>query len=148
MKPDLLICDEVVSALDVSVQGQILNLLLDIRKKRDLSFLFITHDLRVACHFCDRIGVMYRGELMEEAPAAELWKNGVHPYTRLLFSSASGIAPSGELQAPALAEGGGGEEEAGCSFANRCPRASAECFKNRPVIRRGEDGHSVRCFNA
>ncbi|MCL2759948.1 MAG: dipeptide/oligopeptide/nickel ABC transporter ATP-binding protein, partial [Treponema sp.] len=67
MEPEVLICDEVVSALDVSIQGQILNLLLDIRKKRNMSFLFIAHDLKVACYFCDRIGVMYKGELMEEA---------------------------------------------------------------------------------
>jgi ABC-type oligopeptide transport system ATPase subunit len=90
MEPELLICDEVVSALDVSIQGQILNLLLDIRKKRNISFLFIAHDLKVACYFCDRIGVMYRGELMEEAPAANLYQEGLHPYTKLLFSSAAG----------------------------------------------------------
>jgi ABC-type dipeptide/oligopeptide/nickel transport system ATPase component len=91
MEPDLLICDEVVSALDVSIQGQILNLLLDIREKRDVSFLFIAHDLKVACYFCDRIGVMYRGELMEEAPAADLYREGRHPYTQLLFSCAAGV---------------------------------------------------------
>jgi len=92
MEPEILICDEVVSALDVSIQGQILNLLLDIRAKRDISFLFIAHDLKVACYFCDRIGVMYRGELMEEARAADLYREGIHPYTQLLFSSATGIA--------------------------------------------------------
>jgi len=91
MEPEVLICDEVVSALDVSIQGQILNLLLDIRKKRNISFLFIAHDLKVACYFCDRIGVMYKGELMEEAPAADLYCEGIHPYTKLLFSSAAGI---------------------------------------------------------
>ena len=101
MQPELLICDEVVSALDVSIQGQILNLLLDIREKRDISFLFIAHDLKVACYFCDRIGVMYRGELMEEAPAPELYKAGRHPYTRLLFSSAAG--KGGEVSPPATA---------------------------------------------
>jgi len=88
MQPRLLICDEVVSALDVSIQGQILNLLLDIRKKRDISFLFIAHDLKVACYFCDRIGVMYKGELMEEAPAENLYREAKHSYTRHLFDSA------------------------------------------------------------
>ncbi|MCL2443591.1 MAG: ATP-binding cassette domain-containing protein [Treponema sp.] len=92
MEPEVLICDEVVSALDVSIQGQILNLLLDIRKKRNISFLFIAHDLKVACYFCDRIGVMYKGELMEEAPAANLYNEALHPYTQLLFSSAAGIS--------------------------------------------------------
>ena len=91
-EPELLICDEVVSALDVSVQGQILNLLLDIRRRRGLSFLFITHDLRVAAWFCDRIGVMYRGELVEEGPSRELCAAPLHPYTKLLFSSATGSA--------------------------------------------------------
>jgi ABC-type oligopeptide transport system ATPase subunit len=93
MKPDILICDEVVSALDVSIQGQILNLLLNIRSRHNLSFLFIAHDLKVASYFCDHIGVMYRGELMEEAGAADLYKTARHPYTRLLFSSAAGPAP-------------------------------------------------------
>ncbi|MDR0402195.1 MAG: ABC transporter ATP-binding protein [Treponema sp.] len=96
VEPELLICDEVVSALDVSVQGQILNLLLDIRKRRNLSFLFIAHDLKVASYFCDRIGVMYRGELMEEAPAEDLHTAAAHPYTKLLFSSVAGGASEGE----------------------------------------------------
>ncbi|GHT72995.1 ABC transporter ATP-binding protein [Spirochaetia bacterium] len=91
MRPELLICDEVVSALDVSIQGQILNLLLDIRTRRNLSFLFIAHDLKVASFFCDRIGVMYRGELMEEAPAQDLYLTAKHPYTRLLFSAVSKV---------------------------------------------------------
>jgi ABC-type oligopeptide transport system ATPase subunit len=105
MRPELLICDEVVSALDVSIQGQILNLLLDIREKRGLSFLFIAHDLRVACYFCDRIGVMYRGELMEEAPAADLYRCARHPYTRLLFSSASGNKAGPAAEAGAAVTG-------------------------------------------
>lgn len=88
MEPRVLICDEVVSALDVSIQGQILNLLLDIRKRRGISLLFIAHDLKVSSWFCDRIGVMYRGELMEEADARELYRSAAHPYTRLLFESA------------------------------------------------------------
>ncbi|MDR0599108.1 MAG: ABC transporter ATP-binding protein [Treponema sp.] len=97
MEPELLICDEVVSALDVSIQSQILNLLRDIRRRRNLSFLFIAHDLKVASWFCDRIGVMYRGELVEEAPGAELYKTAAHPYTRLLFAP-SGV--SGEAGDP------------------------------------------------
>jgi len=98
-QPELLICDEVVSALDVSVQSRILNLLLDIREKRIrenrvMSFLFIAHDLKVACYFCDRIGVMYAGNLVEEAPAANLWSDCRHPYTRMLFASATGMTAS------------------------------------------------------
>jgi oligopeptide/dipeptide ABC transporter ATP-binding protein len=155
MQPRLLICDEVVSALDVSIQGQILNLLLDLREKRDIAFLFIAHDLKVACYFCDRIGVMYRGELMEEAPAAELWKNGLHPYTKLLFSSAENRAGGGALQsgsdlasnpkkskrniAPATLD-------TGCAFVERCPQATERCFKEKPSLRELEAGHSIRCL--
>ncbi|MDR2371344.1 MAG: ABC transporter ATP-binding protein, partial [Treponema sp.] len=118
------------------------NLLLDIRERRDLSFLFIAHDLRVACHFCDRIGVMYRGELMEEAPAAELYRDGVHPYTRLLFSSAPGnesgaetVQIREEVKAPRS-----------CAFADRCPLAEARCFAEHPAIKDIAGGHRVRCF--
>ncbi|MDR0601666.1 MAG: ABC transporter ATP-binding protein [Treponema sp.] len=147
MKPDLLVCDEVVSALDVSIQGQILNLLLDIRERRDLSFLFIAHDLRVACHFCDRIGVMYRGELMEEAPAADLWKTGSHPYTRLLFSSAPGMSAGGGEKGAGAREGETGGDEERCAFAGRCPIASKECLGSRPPMREMGGGHKIRCFN-
>ena len=110
MEPELLICDEVVSALDVSIQGQILNLLLDIREKRDMSFLFIAHDLKVACYFCDSIGVMYRGELMEEAPAANLYREALHPYTRLLFSSAAGVSEEAHAEAQGRREREGDSE--------------------------------------
>lgn len=136
MNPRLLICDEVVSALDVSIQGQILNLLLDIRTKRDLSFLFIAHDLKVACYFCDRIGVMYRGELMEEAPADILWNRGVHPYTELLFS------PKGNTNIKPAAE----TADEGCVFANRCPYAQIRCHSEKPLFRETGPGHRVRCF--
>lgn len=88
MKPSLLICDEVVSALDVSVQGEVINLLNDIRLERGMSIVFITHDLKVACYFCDRIGVMYKGRLVEEASASTLYKAAEHPYTKTLFGMA------------------------------------------------------------
>lgn len=139
MKPDLLICDEVVSALDVSIQGQILNLLLDIRERRGLSVLFIAHDLKVACYFCDRIGVMYRGEMMEESPARDLFRTALHPYTKLLFSSVAG-SPG---DAPA---GDSGILSNGCAFAGRCPIAGERCRKERPEYREVASGHKVRCF--
>jgi oligopeptide/dipeptide ABC transporter ATP-binding protein len=156
LQPDLLICDEVVSALDVSIQGQILNLLLDIRSRRDLSFLFIAHDLKVACYFCDRIGVMYRGELMEEAPAADLWKTALHPYTRLLFSSVTGaetdpaMTLKGEVKKASV-------ELSCCAFAERCPLAEGSCLREHPPLREtlpaaGGNGppaagrHRIRCF--
>ncbi len=150
MRPEVLICDEVVSALDVSIQGQILNLLLDIRERRNLSFLFIAHDLKVAGFFCDRIGVMYRGELMEEAPARDLYQHALHPYTRLLYASVAGTggsnsgspgSPGGEVSAPI-------QEITGCAFAARCPIADARCGRERPEMKEASAGHRVRCFKA
>jgi oligopeptide/dipeptide ABC transporter ATP-binding protein len=147
MKPELLICDEVVSALDVSIQGQILNLLLDIREKRSLSMLFIAHDLKVACYFCDRIGVMYRGELMEEAPAAGLYESAKHPYTQLLFSSVADGAESGngilkgEVKKSVT-------ELSNCAFSDRCPIADGRCRTERPEFRIVAENHKVRCFKA
>jgi oligopeptide/dipeptide ABC transporter ATP-binding protein len=145
MRPELLICDEVVSALDVSIQGQILNLLLDIREKRGLSFLFIAHDLRVACYFCDRIGVMYQGEFMEEGPAEKLYQDARHPYTRLLFASASGIG-AGVPAREVPGEGARGEES--CPFAPRCALAEERCFAEHPELREIDPGRRVRCFRA
>lgn len=142
MEPEMLICDEVVSALDVSIQGQILNLLTDLREKRKLSFMFITHDLRVACYFCDRIGVMYRGVLVEESPAADLYRTARHPYTKLLFNGAQGNsgAVNGEVVSVL-------SEESGCPFAPRCPFTDEQCRREVPSLRR--DGNSaVRCWKA
>jgi oligopeptide/dipeptide ABC transporter ATP-binding protein len=148
MKPELLICDEVVSALDVSIQGQILNLLLDIRQKHSLSFLFIAHDLKVACYFCDRIGVMYRGELMEEAEAKDLYKSALHPYTKLLFSSVTGNEVSQNLPGRHARDAVIHSSAAGtsCAFASRCPIAEEKCFHEHPGIKEVENGHRIRCL--
>ena len=145
-QPELLICDEVVSALDVSIQAQILNLLLDIREKRisqnqSMSFLFIAHDLKVACYFCDRIGVMYAGELVEEAPAASLWREGRHPYTQILFASATGVdSPPRPAAVPAPTT------TPCCAFAARCPKAAERCLTEPPPLRQIAPGHTIRCF--
>jgi oligopeptide/dipeptide ABC transporter ATP-binding protein len=162
VKPELLICDEVVSALDVSIQGQILNLLLEIKSRRSLSFLFIAHDLKVASYFCDRIGVMYRGELMEEAPAENLYLNAQHPYTKLLFSAVSrkdfSAAGKGDSDTATAADAGPvlrgvalrGEVKtattgiSGCAFAERCPLAEERCLAERPAMRE-TGGGLVRC---
>jgi oligopeptide/dipeptide ABC transporter ATP-binding protein len=149
-QPELLICDEVVSALDVSIQAQILNLLLDIREKRirdgrTMSFLFIAHDLKVACYFCDRIGVMYSGELMEEAPAASLWREGRHPYTQMLFASATGIKPPARPAASSSPVVDAKAAASRCAFAPRCSRAAERCFQETPPLRDLGSGHSVRC---
>ena len=152
MEPEILICDEVVSALDVSIQGQILNLLLDIRRKRNISFLFIAHDLKVACYFCDRIGVMYKGELMEEARANDLYIEGLHPYTKLLFSSAAGINNQCEMtndksknsshSSPVISD-----SASSCSFAPRCLLAAEKCFNEKPQLEKIKENHLIRCFN-
>lgn len=138
MNPELLICDEVVSGLDVSIQGQIINLLQDLRQKHNLSYLFITHDLKVACYFSDVIGVMYRGILVEEAEACSLYKNAVHPYTKLLFEGIkdSNIEVKSTLQ-----------QENCCCFAHRCPYADEKCKNSIPQMREIAENHKVRCFH-
>lgn len=141
MNPRLLICDEVVSALDVSIQGQIINLLCDLRQTHDLTYIFITHDLKVACYFCDKIGVMYRGILVEEAPAKDLYKTAFHPYTKLLFSGSKGELTSSSKEVKTSLQ-----TEAGCPFAYRCPYSSERCQKELPEFRTLESGHRVRCF--
>lgn len=144
MEPEVLVCDEVVSALDVSVQAQILNLLQDLRKKRGLSFLFIAHDLKVSCWFCDTIGVMYRGMLVEEGPAKDMYKDAVHPYTQALFAGASGnykIEKNGEMNTLL-------ESPKGCPYAHRCSRASEKCREEIPEWKEVSEGHKIRCFNA
>lgn len=142
MNPSLLICDEVVSALDVSIQGQIINLLHDIKSERNLSYVFITHDLKVACYFSDKIGVMYRGIMVEEADAADLYKTALHPYTKLLFegSSFKETASSKEVQTTL-------KQETACPFFDRCPYAKNECETTLPKFREVEKGHKVRCVN-
>ena len=140
MNPELLICDEVVSALDVSIQGQILNLLQDLRASKNLSFIFITHDLKVAGWFCDRIAVMYRGAIVEEAPAATLFQNARHPYTKLLFDGAQGKAQASSVEVTSVLS-----KETGCPFVHRCPHAKPECSAALPPLREVAEGHRVRC---
>ena len=141
MNPSLLICDEVVSALDVSIQGQVLKLLQDLRKARNLSYIFITHDLKVACYFCDTIGVMYRGYLVEEAPAADLYKTAMHPYTKLLFEGAQGILNNSNQEVKTTLQ-----QENCCPFAYRCPKATERCKNELPDFKQVSGNHRVRCF--
>ena len=141
MNPSLLICDEVVSALDVSIQGQVLKLLQDLRASRNLSYIFITHDLKVACYFCDSIGVMYRGYLVEEAPASDLYKTASHPYTKLLFEGAQGILNNSNQEVKTTLQ-----QENCCPFAYRCPKATERCKKELPDFKQVSDSHRVRCF--
>lgn len=141
MNPELLVCDEVVSALDVSIQGQIINLLLDLRQKRNLSFIFITHDLKVASYFCDRIGVMFRGVVVEEGDARTLYKDALHPYTKLLFEGASGNLSNSNVEVKTTFE-----KEICCPFAYRCPKATEKCRNEFPELKTLPSGHKIRCF--
>ena len=141
MNPRLLVCDEVVSALDVSIQGQIINLLQDLRRKRGLSFIFITHDLKVASYFCDRIGVMFRGVMVEEGDARTLYKDALHPYTKLLFEGASGKLSRSNVEVKTTLE-----QEHCCPFSYRCPKATKKCRNELPEFTTLPDGHKIRCF--
>ncbi|HUX20500.1 MAG TPA: ABC transporter ATP-binding protein [Spirochaetia bacterium] len=147
--PRILICDEVVSALDVSIQGQILNLLVDLKGRFDLTLLFIAHDLTVVSYMADRVGVMYGGSLMEEAPSARLVAHPLHPYTQLLYES----IPTWERALPKRIGGGGSPyvptvEPVGCPFAGRCPRVEEVCRREKPELRELSPGHKVACHFA
>ena len=153
MKPEFVICDEVVSALDVSIQSQILNLLLDLRDTYKLSILFIAHDLTVTTFFSDRIGVMYRGRIVEEASALDLAQNRVHPYTRLLYDS----IPSGSNDEKENddktneshsipSEFDSGLPLEGCPFAHRCPYILDRCREQIPELTEVSPGHFSACF--
>ncbi|WP_425419278.1 ABC transporter ATP-binding protein [Oricola indica] len=148
--PKMIICDEPVSALDVSIQSQILNLLLDLQKKLDLTLLFISHDLSVVRHIADRILVMYLGQIVEEADATQLFDTPRHPYTQALLSAV--LVPD-----PCVEQGRGrkileGELPSplsvfqGCAFASRCPLRESQCELNRPKMVELEAEHKVRCL--
>lgn len=144
--PRVLICDEVVSALDVSIQGQILNLLVDLKRQFDLTLVFIAHDLTVVSYMADRVGVMYGGRLMEEAPSASLVAGPRHPYTRLLYES----IPTWGRTLPERAGTVGSPfvptvEPVGCPFAGRCPKVEEVCRRERPELRELTPGHKAAC---
>lgn len=147
--PKLLICDEAVSALDLSVRAQVLNLLAELKAKHGLSYLFITHDIGVVQHLADRIAVMYLGKIVETGPAERVLDAPSHPYTQLLLRAVPKIgvplaesAPPPEAQPPATREG--------CAFAPRCPLADGACRSATPPLTPlgGETAHHCACFKA
>ena len=150
LEPKLVICDEPVSALDVSIQSQILNLLKDLQEEFELTYLFIAHDLAVVEFFCDIVAVMYLGKIVEQAVAEDLYRNPLHPYTRTLMSAIPRVDPSQRGRRRTL----GGEvpsalnPPAGCSFHPRCPLAEDICSKQEPALeaKSGYEGHFAACW--
>jgi peptide/nickel transport system ATP-binding protein len=149
IEPQFIVCDEAVSALDVSIQGQIVNLLESLQRKRGLSYLFIAHDLAVVRHISSRIVVMYLGRVMETADRDELCERPLHPYTKLLLDAAPIPDPTVEKErAPRLIQGELPSPLApptGCVFHTRCPIAGEECRTTVPQPRRAAGGHVVAC---
>ena len=149
LNPDFIICDEPISALDVSIQAQIINLLKNIQKELGISYLFVAHDLSMVKHISDRIGVMYLGNMVEIGESSDLYHNPMHPYTKALLSavpipdpeigkSKKRIVLQGELPSPL-------DPPSGCAFRTRCPYATEECAKAKPqpsII----NGRQVSCF--
>jgi len=146
LSPTLIVCDEPVSALDVSVQAQVINLLYDLKERLGLAYLFISHDLAVVGHLSDRVAVMYLGRIMELAPARELYAGAVHPYTRALLAAVPGLDPARRL--PAALPGETPDPAApptGCVFHPRCDRAGPECLHDIPPLAEIAPGHFARC---
>ncbi len=148
LNPKFIVCDEPVSALDVSIQAQILNLMKELQEEMGLTYMFITHDLSVVNHFSDDIAVMYLGRLIEKAPSEVLFSNPVHPYTQALLSAIpipkvggkkDRILLKGEITSPI-------NPEPICRFANRCQYATDRCRSEEPQLREIESGHFVACF--
>ncbi len=148
LEPKVVICDEPVSALDKSIQAQVLNLLKDLQRDLNLTYIFISHDLNVVEYMSDRVLVMYLGQVVESCASDELYRNPLHPYTKVLLSSipktdpderTSGEQVSGEIPSPL-------NPPSGCRFRTRCPSAMAVCAESRPLMRQPNADHNVACF--
>ncbi|WP_193227780.1 ABC transporter ATP-binding protein [Aureimonas psammosilenae] len=149
-QPDLVIADEAVSALDLSVQAQILNLVLDLRERFGTAFLFITHNLSVVDAICDRVGVMYQGRIVESGGADAVFRHPLHPYTRLLLDAEPSLdKPVKKRRRVSLPFPDEPVDWAGCAFRSRCPLATERCRRETPVLRAlGDGGRLAACHHA
>lgn len=148
LRPALIVCDEPVSALDVSVQAQVVNLLQKMKAEYHITYLFISHDLRVVKHLSDRIAVMYLGAMMEYAGKQSLFEHPLHPYTQMLLSSVPDTDPERKRE-KIIMQGeipGIDNIPQGCRFCTRCPYATERCRTEKPTLREVKPGHSVACF--
>lgn len=148
LDPKLIVCDEPVSALDVSIQAQVLNLLKELQKKLNLTYLFISHDLSVVKYVSDRIAIMYLGRIVELGNSEEIYKEPMHPYTKALFSAIppenpfekrEGLLLKGEIPSPL-------NMPPGCAFSSRCPQCMERCRKDTPELKSVKDGYKVSCW--
>ena len=149
MRPEFIVCDEPVSSLDVSIQAQILNLLIDQQKEMDLTFLFISHDLTVVAYICDRIAVMYLGNIVEISPTKELFERPLHPYTEALMSAIPSDDPDQQLGATLLAGEATARDRTGCPFSPRCQYSDGDsCETKKPPVVDAGEGRLVACHYA
>ncbi len=148
LNPKIIVCDEPVSALDVSIQAQVLNLFNRLQRQHNLTYIFISHDLGVIKHVSDRIAIMYLGRVVELCRASQIYDNPLHPYTKALLSAIPPESPfqkkdrivlKGEIPSPI-------GEQVGCPLAGRCPNCMERCSKEIPVLKDTGDGHQVACF--
>jgi len=150
LNPELILCDEPVSALDVSIQSQILNLFKDLQDEFGLTYLFIAHDLSVIKYISNRVAVMYLGLIVEIADAKDLYKKPLHPYTEALLSAAPIPDPKIEAKRQRIILTGDvpspDKQRPGCNFYDRCPKRMDICQKVRPTLKEVEPGHQVSCF--
>lgn len=149
VEPKFIVCDEPISALDVSIQAQIINLLMKLQKEKDLTMLFIAHDLSMVKHISDRIAVMYLGNMVELSDSVDLYKKPLHPYTEALLSAVPIADPKASRERKKIMLTGDVPSPVnppeGCRFSGRCSRCSERCMKERPELREVEPGHFVAC---
>ena len=149
VRPEFIVCDEPVSALDVSIQAQILNLLMDLQDELGLTYLFITHDLSVVRHISDEILVMYRGVCVEQADVEELFENPLHPYTKALLSAIPDPSVEGIGKEPTILQGEVSspiDPGPGCRFAGRCPHCTKDCSTRSIPLTEAAPGHKTACL--